>query len=104
MNANERARDDIEVDMSNRCEFQPANMGIHLDNAEVFAYDKSWDDIESMLDKAERKLNYHRMEMEKFKPKSKKWMEHARNFKALQGVVKTLRWTLGDKRIAHPLE
>ena len=29
---------------------------------------------------------------------------HARNFKALQGVVKTLRWTLGDKDVVHPLE
>ena len=73
-------------------------------DSEHFTYDRSWDDIESMLDRAERKLNYHRIEMDKFRTKSRKWVEHARNFKALQGVVKTLRWTLGDKNIAHPLE
>ena len=37
------------------------------------------------------------------RPKSKQWMFHARNYKALQGVVKTLRWTLGDKNIPHPM-
>jgi hypothetical protein len=29
---------------------------------------------------------------------------HARNFKALEGVCKTLRWALGDKDIEHPLD
>jgi len=28
----------------------------------------------------------------------------ARNKKALEGVIKTLRWTLGDKNVPHPLE
>ena len=27
-----------------------------------------------------------------------------RNYKALEGVVKALRWTLWDKDIEHPLE
>ena len=79
-------------------------------DSEHFAYNRTWDEIEDMLDKAERKLNYHQMEMAKFaklkrgnKPHPK-WVEHARNFKALQGVVKTLRWTLGDKTVSHPLE
>jgi hypothetical protein len=27
----------------------------------------------------------------------------ARNKKALEGVIKTLRWTLGDKNIKNPL-
>ena len=70
----------------------------------AFTCSRTWEDIETMLDKAERKLNFHRLQMENHKPKSRKWMEHARNFKALQGVVKTLRWTLGDKNIVHPLE
>lgn len=69
-----------------------------------FSYDRSWDEIEVMLDKAERTLNFHQMKMMEARPKSKKWVEHARNFKALQGVVKTLRWTLGDKEINHPLD
>ena len=29
---------------------------------------------------------------------------HMRNYKALEGVVKTLRWALGDKSVEHPLE
>ena len=90
------------IGVSNRLE-NMATLSDHQDS-DLFSYSRSWDEIENMLDKAERKLNYHRMEMEKFRVKSKKWMEHARNFKALQGVVKTLRWTLGDKNIDHPLE
>ena len=72
-------------------------------DSEVFSYERSWEDIESMLDKAERKKNYHQLKLSMCKPKSKEWVEHARNFKALEGVVKTLRWTLGDKNITHPL-
>ena len=30
--------------------------------------------------------------------------EAARNKKALEGVIKTLRWTLGDIDVSHPLE
>ena len=78
-------------------------MSDHQDS-EAFSYERSWEEIEDMLDKAERTLNYHQMKMLEFRPKSKKWVEHARNFKALQGVVKTLRWTLGDKHIIHPLD
>ncbi len=78
-------------------------MSDHQDT-DLFSYTRSWEDIEIMLDKAERKLNYHRTQMEKFPIKSRMWVEHARNFKALQGVVKTLRWTLGDKNITHPLD
>jgi hypothetical protein len=73
-------------------------------DSEVYSYERSWEDIESMLDKAERKKNYHQFEMSKVKVKSKEWVYHARNFKALEGVVKTLRWTLGDKNVLHPLE
>jgi hypothetical protein len=72
-------------------------------DSEVYSYERSWEDIESMLDKAERKKNYHQLKLSMCKPKSKEWVEHARNFKALEGVVKTLRWTLGDKNITHPL-
>tara|TARA_R110000765_G_scaffold57935_1_gene113214 strand:- start:350 stop:601 length:252 start_codon:yes stop_codon:yes gene_type:complete len=78
-------------------------MSDHQDS-DVFSYGRSWVDIESMLDKAERKLNYHMSNMELHPPKSKSWVYHARNFKALQGVVKTLRWTLGDKNVLHPLD
>lgn len=83
-------------------DFMPP-MNDHQDT-DSFSYSRSWDEIEIMLDKAERKLNFHRIKMDNHPQKSKKWFEHARNFKALQGVVKTLRWTLGDKNITHPLD
>ena len=83
-------------------DFMPP-MSDHQDT-DSFSYTRSWEDIEIMLDKAERKLNFHRIKMDNHPQKSKKWFEHARNFKALQGVVKTLRWTLGDKNITHPLD
>ena len=57
-----------------------------------------------MLEKAEKTLHHHEVKMTEAPPKSKRWAYHARNFKALQGVIKTLRWTLGDRQIEHPLE
>ena len=73
-------------------------------DSDHFSYEQTWEAIETMLDKAEKKLNYHEVEMHKYPKKSKACMYHLRNFKALEGVVKTLRWTLGDKDISHPLE
>jgi len=75
-----------------------------ISQPEQFAYDKSWDDIEAMLMRAELTLNRHHVAMTNCKARSKEWAYHARNYKALQGVVKTLRWTLGDKTIVHPLD
>jgi len=71
-----------------------------------FSYNRSWDEIEKMLDKAESKLHTHEMGMQKYRQrmKSREFLYHARNFKALQGVVKTLRWTLGDRNVQHPLD
>ena len=80
-----------------------ATLSDHQDS-DLFSYERSWEDIEDMLDKAERKLNFHELKMSMYPQKSKNWVFHARNFKALQGVVKTLRWTLGDKNVPHPLE
>jgi len=58
--------------------------------------------ILSMLDKAERKQNMHYTMMQASKKKER--IFHMRNYKALEGVVKALRWTLGDMNIDHPLE
>ena len=68
-----------------------------------FTYDRSWEQIEAMLDKAERKQNFHSVEMSKEFPKKER-IFHMRQFKALEGVIKSLRWVLGDKNIEHPLE
>ena len=72
---------------------------------ETFAYNRSWTEIEEMLTKAEAKLHTHEMGCQKYKSrmKSREFLYHARNFKALQGVVKTLRWTLGAKDAENPL-
>ena len=78
-------------------------MSDHQDS-DIFSYERTWEEIELMLSKAERKKNYHHLQLSVYKPKSKEWVEHARNFKALEGVVKTLRWSLGDKNVLHPLE
>jgi len=76
-------------------------MNDHQDS-ESFTYERTWDDIHTMLDKAERKQNKHYTAMLRG-PKNKR-MFHMRNYKALEGVVKSLRWVLGDKDIEHPLE
>ncbi len=80
-----------------------ATLSDHQDS-DLFSYNRSWDEMEAMLDKAEKTLNHHEVKMMQYPPKSRGWAFHARNYKALQGVVKTLRWCLGDKNIPHPLE
>ena len=76
-----------------------------MHESEPFAYNRSWDEFEEMLNKAEAKLHIHEMGMMKYRQrkKSREFLYHARNFKALQGVVKTLRWTLGARGVDNPL-
>jgi hypothetical protein len=56
-----------------------------------------------MLVKAERKQDFHLTKIQEGVSKSDK-IKHMRNYKALQGVIKALKWTLGDENINHPLE
>jgi len=70
--------------------------------SEQRTYDRTWAEIEDMLDRAERKQNMHYTRMQKGKKVER--IFHMRNYKALEGVVKTLKWTLGEKGIDHPLE
>ena len=69
----------------------------------LFSYDRTWEEIEEMLENAEQMCNYHHTEGLVSNKREDK-IYHARNYKALQGVVKTLRWVLGDKNIKHPLK
>lgn len=80
------------------------DMSDHQDT-DHFSYTHSWDDIEVMLDKAERKMNtWISIYFEAESRNNKKIMKDAaRNKKALEGVIKTLRWVLGDKNINDPL-
>ena len=80
-------------------------MSDHQDS-EHFMGLRTENEIELMLDKAERKRNYHRTMTEKCRKTEhmKDMLFHMRNYKALEGVVKALRWALGDKNVEHPLE
>tara|TARA_B100000003_G_scaffold113064_1_gene101199 strand:+ start:282 stop:524 length:243 start_codon:yes stop_codon:yes gene_type:complete len=79
-------------------------MSDHQDS-DHFAYNKSWEEIEDMLDKAERKMNnWISVYYEAQRRNDRRIMKDAaRNKKALEGVIKTLRWVLGDKNIRDPL-
>lgn len=74
--------------------------------SELFAYDKTWEDIENMLDKAERVRNNweSKFHLLKHTSRKKEKIECLRNMKALEGVIKTLRWALGDKNVSTCLE
>ena len=74
-------------------------MNDHQDS-ENFAYDKSWDDILRMLDEAEREQNKHYSLMQRAKNKRKR-IEDMRNYKALEGVITSLRWVLGDLHVTE---
>jgi hypothetical protein len=71
----------------------------------AFSYDRSWEQIESMLVRAEEKQNQWVMRFHAAKKANNKiaMKECARNKKALEGVIKTLRWTLGERGIDNPL-
>lgn len=75
-------------------------------DSEHFSYERNWEEIEDMLYRAERKLNawvmkYHQAVSVNDRQVMK---DAARNKKALEGVIKTLRWVLGDMDVDHPLE
>ena len=82
-----------------------AEMSDHQDT-DHFTYDRSWEDMEHMLDRAERKQNewVTIFFAAKERDDTPAMRDAARNKKALEGVIKTLRWVLGDKNVLHPLE
>lgn len=70
------------------------------------SYERTWDEIESMLESAEDKRREWQMFFERAKRINNRqsMKDAARNCKALEGVIKTLRWTLGEQGIEDPLE
>ncbi len=84
-------------------------MSDHQDS-EHFMGVRSESELLDMLDKAERRQNsmlahLSMIDNRKATPAiRKKRIYYMRNYKALEGVVKTLRWCLGDKEVEHPLE
>lgn len=69
------------------------------------SYDRTWEEIETMLERAiERQEGWIQFYHDSKKHRDVESMkEAARNKKALEGVVKTLQWVLGEKGIEHPL-
>ena len=70
------------------------------------SYDRTWEEIEDMLNKAIQKRNNWKKWFESCKKTGDRegMKEAARNHKALDGVIKTLRWTLGEEGIDSPLD
>ena len=69
------------------------------------SYDRTWEEIEEMLGQATVKMNQWKEWYDACKEQDDKegMKEAARNHKALQGVVKTLKRTLGEEGITDPL-
>lgn len=68
-------------------------------------YDRTWDDIEDMLNLAihERIKWQDRFEKANVRGDRQMKIDAARNAKALEGVIKTLKWTIGTPGIEDPL-
>jgi len=71
--------------------------------SELFLGVRGEEEINVMLGKAEKERNHWLMRYYKVKSNKKKAIECLRNIKALEGVIKTLKWVLGSKDIEHPL-
>ena len=69
-------------------------------------YNRTWEQIELMLDRAEKKMKKWKDFFEDCGERGDRdgMKDAARNFKALEGVIKTLKWTLGDVSVETPLE
>ena len=69
------------------------------------SYNRTWEEIEEMLARATEKMNQWKEWYDACKDQEDKdgMKEAARNHKALQGVVKTLKWTLGEEGVTDPL-
>ena len=69
------------------------------------SYNRTWDDIEEMLTNAQRTQQVWKTKFNLAKSREDKQVmkDAARNHKALEGVVKTLKWTLGEEGVDDPL-
>ena len=70
------------------------------------SYNRTWEEIEKMLEEAEKRLIQWKEWYEQCRKTGDLdgMKESARTHKALQGVVKTLKWTLGEEGAKTPLE
>ncbi len=70
------------------------------------SYDRSWDEIEEMLEFAQERVYEWQEWFESYREKGDRegMKESARKYKALQNVVKTLRWVLGEEGAENPVD
>ena len=75
------------------------------DQAVERTYERTWEEIEQMLTRAEVKRRQWKEWFEGCKSSGDRegMKGAARNHKALDGVIKTLRWTLGEVGVSDPL-
>ena len=87
------------------CRFTPIAMSGD-DGTPYRSYERTWDEIEKMLGRAEvKRAEWKDWFKECRKNGDREGMkEAARNHKALDGVIKTLKWTLGEEGISDPLD
>jgi len=89
---------------SNNC---PPHKGetMREDSKPIRTYERTWEEIEEMLEKAQDRIIQWREWFEQCESDGDRngMKEAARNYKALEGVVKTLKWTLGEQGVGHPL-
>jgi hypothetical protein len=62
-------------------------------------YDRTWVDIDDMVEKAMKKQNKHLMALQDRRLSKKQIRYHMRNYKGLEGVINMGEWALGNKDI-----
>jgi len=69
------------------------------------SYERTWDEIEEMLNQAIHTRNTWIARFERAKQIQDRQVmkDAARNCKALEGVIKTLKWTIGTPGVGDPL-
>jgi len=91
---------------SNTSVLRPPLKPMSSDAAPRRSYNRSWEEIELMLNRAEKKRKEWKSWFEECRKNEDRdgMKEAARNHKALDGVVKTLKWTLGEEGVGNPLD
>ena len=70
------------------------------------SYDRSWEEIEEMLELAQDRVFEWQEWFESCREKGDRegMKEAARKYKALQNVVKSLQWVLGEEGVENPVD
>tara|TARA_R110000751_G_scaffold228415_1_gene330051 strand:+ start:3715 stop:3963 length:249 start_codon:yes stop_codon:yes gene_type:complete len=71
-------------------------MNDHQDS-DNFGYNKSWKQIEDLLNEAEREQNKYLVALQTC-PRPLR-IQNMKSYKGLEGVINALRWVLGDLKV-----